>query len=78
MTDDDNGKCGAPLPMLIELSNPFPREPKMMRKRLYPAVLRFNKPKRDNNPYEYMLNELMLCFTDPLEKNTLWIVCLYG
>ena len=60
MTDDDNGKCGAPLPMLIELSNPFPREPKMMRKRLYPAVLRFNKPKRDNNPYEYMLNELML------------------
>ena len=48
------------LPQYIELSNPFPGEPKMMIKRNQPAVLRFNKTNKDNNPKRYLMNELML------------------
>ena len=48
------------LPEFIELTHTYPGEPKRMRKRSYPAVLRFNKPNRDKDPLKYMLNELML------------------
>ena len=48
------------LPQYIELSNPFPGELKMMIKRNQPAVLRFNKTNKDNNPKRYLMNELML------------------
>ena len=48
------------LPKYIELNNPFPGEPKMMIKRSQPAVLRFNKVNKDNNPKRYLMNELML------------------
>ena len=48
------------LPQYIELSNPFPGETKIMRKRRQPAVLRFNKINKDNNPKKYLMIELML------------------
>ena len=48
------------LPRFIELSNPYPGEPKMMILRSQPAVLRYNKPNRDKNPKKYLLNEIML------------------
>ena len=48
------------LPQHIELSNPFPCKPKIMVKRNYPAVLRYNKPNKDKNPEKYLLHELML------------------
>ena len=48
------------LPQYIELSNPYPGEPKVMIKRNHPAVLRYSKPNKDNNPKKYLLHELML------------------
>ena len=53
-------KQGMPLPEYIVLSNPYPGEPHMMKKRRFPAVLRFNKTNPGNNPKKYMLGELML------------------
>ena len=54
------------LPKYIELSNPYPGEPKMMIRRRHPAVLRYHKPNKDNNPKKYLLNEVMLY--RPLKK----------
>ena len=51
---------GKKLPKYIELSNPYPGEPKMMIKRNLPAVLRYNKINKDNNPKKYLVAELML------------------
>ena len=53
-------KKGDKLPEYIELNDPYPGEPKMMIKRKHPAVLRFNKINKDNNPQKYLLGELML------------------
>ena len=36
-------KLGKELTHIIKLNNPFPGEPPHMKKRKYPAVLRFNK-----------------------------------
>ena len=47
------------LPEAIVLSHTFPRESPMMQKRMFPAVLRFNKAKRDDT-IKYMLHEVML------------------
>ena len=47
------------LPEAIVLDNPYPRESPVMKKRSFPAVLRFNKAKRDD-PLKFMLHELML------------------
>ena len=47
------------LPKTIIIENPYPRESPLMQKRTFPAVLRFNKAKRDN-PLKFMLHELML------------------
>ena len=49
-----------PLPNLIEISDPYPGEPKWMRKRKGPAVLRYHKVSRDNQYERWMLKELML------------------
>jgi hypothetical protein len=49
-----------PLPKLIEISDPYPGEPKWMRKRKGPAVIRYHKANRDNQYERWMLNELML------------------
>ena len=46
--------------MMISLKDPYPNEPCLMQKRGFPAVLRFNKSNRDNDPKKFMLSELML------------------
>ena len=48
------------LPKLIRLQDPLPREPRVLRKRRNPAVLRFHKASRDNQYEIWMLKELML------------------
>ena len=48
------------LPKLIEINDPFPGEPKWMRKRKGPAVIRYHKVKQDNDYERWMLKELML------------------
>ena len=53
-------KTGVRLPEYIKLSELYPGESCMMKKRNYPAVLRFNKTNKDNNPQKFMLSELML------------------
>ena len=45
---------------MIEIDNPYPGEPKWMRKRKGPAVLRYHKSKRDTHYEDWMLKELML------------------
>ena len=57
MTDNDDM---IPLPKVIEINDPYPGEPKYMRKRKGPAVLRFHKNSKDNQFEKWMLNELML------------------
>ena len=49
-----------PLPKVIQLQFNYPKEPKFMRKRGFPSVLRFHKINKNNNPDKYMLHELML------------------
>ena len=56
MTYKDNYRKGPKLPEYIILNDPYPGEPRMMRKRKLTAVLRFNKPNPGNNPQKYMLS----------------------
>ena len=49
-----------PLPKIIEILEPYPGEPRWMRKRTGPAVIRYHKVNRDNQYESWMLNELML------------------
>ena len=49
-----------PLRRIIKLKNPQPGECSMMRKRTFPAALRFQKVKEENSPDKFMLHELML------------------
>ena len=60
MTYETQSKKGPVVPDIIVLKDPYPNEPSMMVKREFPAVLRFNKSNKDNNPMRYMLSELML------------------
>ena len=60
MTYRNDYKNGKKLPDYIELEDPFPGEPRFMKRRSFPAVLRFNKTNRNNNPHKYMLSEVML------------------
>ena len=48
------------LPDVTCLQWTYPKEPKYMKKRNFPAVLRFHKVNKNNNPEKYMLHELML------------------
>ena len=48
------------LPTIIAIQNPSPSEPKWMRKRRTPAVLRYHKASKDNQYERWMLKELML------------------
>ena len=48
------------LPEYLELSDVFPGEPPLMKKRKYPAVLRFHKFKIDTHPKEYFFSEALL------------------
>ena len=56
------------LPEVIEINNPYPGEPKYMRKRKGPAVIRYHKGNRDKDYESWMLKELML-FTHYREKD---------
>ena len=60
MTYETNSKRGTVVPEIIVLKDPYPNEPSMMVEREFPAVLRFNKSNKDNNPMRYMVSELML------------------
>ena len=51
---------GKKLPKYIKLKYTFPGEAPYMRKRNYPAVLRFHKFKQDTNPLEYFFSEALL------------------
>jgi hypothetical protein len=44
----------------MKLENPYPGEPKFLRKRKHPKALRFYKVKRDLNPLRFFLHELMM------------------
>ena len=55
-----NYKKAGKLPEIIRLSGQFPGESRIMVKRSYPAVLRFNKANRQNNPQKFIMSELML------------------
>ena len=59
-TSKKDYKSGGRLPDYIQLSELYPGESSMMVKRNYPAVLRFNKTNKDNNPQKFLLSELML------------------
>ena len=54
-----NGKK-LPLKKFITLKNPQPGECPDMRRRMYPAALRFQKVREAKNPQKFMLFELML------------------
>ena len=56
------------LPKIIEISDPYPGEPKWMRKWKNPAVIRYHKVKKDNQYERWMLKELML-YTPYREKD---------
>ena len=60
MTHRNNYKEGKKLPEYIKLDDPYPGEPHLMRRRNFPAVLRFHKTNQGNNPQKYMHSELML------------------
>ena len=60
MTYRDIGSKGKPLPEQIKLNDPSPGERVTMRRRLFPAALRFHKVKQDNDHKRYMLSEVML------------------
>ena len=57
MTETDDT---VPLPKLIEIKDPYPGEPKWMRKRKGPAVIRYHKSNKDKEYENWMLKELML------------------
>ena len=63
-SDPDHKLCklirGKRLPKYIKLKETFPGEAPFMRKRNYPAVLRFHKFKQDTNPMEYFFSEALL------------------
>ena len=52
------------LPMVIKIKDPLPDELPFLRKRKYPAVLRFNKSNRYNKPARFFQGEIMLYCPD--------------
>ena len=48
------------IPKIIEIRDPYPGEPKWMRRRKGPAVIRYHKGKKDTLYERWMLKELML------------------
>ena len=51
-----------PLPEYMKLVPKYPGENNIMRKRRFPAAIRFNKKRIDKNPHKYFLSELMLYY----------------
>ena len=71
MTFRKEGKKGKKLPKYITLKDGSPGVVSTMRKRTFPAALRFQKVKEANNPDQFMFNEVMLYYplTKELEKH---------
>ena len=60
MTYKDEPLNGTKLPNYIKLTDPYPGESSVMKKRQFPSVLRFHKTNYGNNPEKNMLSELIL------------------
>ena len=60
MTYENLGSKGKELPKKIELKNLYPGEPKFMKRRTFPAALRYHKFHAANEPIKFMLSEVML------------------
>ena len=78
MTHRNDDKNKTKIPEYIILRDPYPGEPQMMQKRTFPAVLRFNKTNKGNNPQRYMLSELMLYRPTSTEIEIDEVEDLYG
>ena len=57
------------LPNRFDLSEPYAGEPKQMKKRKIPAILRFYKANAERNPFKYFLQELILFVPFGLVEN---------
>ena len=57
---EQSGQRKIPLPEYIELDDPYPGEPPLMKKRSFPAVLRFHKFKASVEPEDYWFAEALL------------------
>ena len=62
-------KGATDVPELMELREPYIGEPKLMKRRQMPAVLRFYKSNKDTNPIRFFLQELVLFVPFGLEEN---------
>ena len=58
--DDCKTRKTEKLPEYLKLGDVFPGEPPFMKKRKFPAVLRFHKFKMDTHPKEYFFSESLL------------------
>ena len=58
--DDCKSRKTEKLPEYLKLGDVFPGEPPYMKKRRFPAVLRFHKFKMDTHPKEYFFSEALL------------------
>ena len=73
MTADENkNKKKTPLPERMLLLPKYPGENNIMRKRRFPAAIRFNKKRQDLDPHKYFLSELMLYYPFCDEKKDLY------
>ena len=62
-------KRATDVPELMELREPYVGEPRQMKRRQMPAVLRFYKSNKDTNPVRFFLQELVLFVPFGLEEN---------
>ena len=58
--DKNKYKKKTPLPERMLLLPKYPGENNIMRKRRFPAAIRFNKKRQDLDPHKYFLSELLL------------------
>ena len=52
----------APLPQCIKLLPKYPGENDILRKRRFPAAVRFHKKRQDVDPHKFFLSELILFY----------------
>ena len=69
MTIDTTNVKKQALPQMISLENVFPGEPNKMRKRKFPAALRFHKKYSATDPQRFMFSEVMLYYPHKSEFN---------
>ena len=70
--DENKNKKKTPLPERMLLLPKYPGENNIMRKRRFPAAIRFNKKRQDLDPHKYFLSELMLYYPFRDEKKDLY------